>query len=118
MLHLILKAALSGVLVLAISEAARRWPGLGGLVASLPLVSILAIIWLWRDTGGDASLIARHARATLWYVIPSLPFFLILPALLDRGTNFWLSLSAASALTICLYLLAVWLAGRFGLSFG
>lgn len=116
MLYLIFKAALSGVLVMAISEAARRWPGLGGLIASLPLVSILAILWLWRDTGGDAALVARHARATLWYVVPSLPFFLILPGLLDRGISFWLSLTAACAVTVCLYLLAIWIAGRVGIS--
>ncbi len=116
MLYLIFKAAFSGVLVLAISEAARRWPGFGGLIASLPLVSILAILWLWRDTGGDAVLIAKHARATVWYVIPSLPFFLILPGLLDRGISFWSSLAAACAVTVCLYLLAIWIAGRIGLS--
>ena len=63
--------------------------GFGVPIASLPLVSILAILWLWRDTGGDAALVARHAQATLWFVIPSLPFFLILPGRLDRGTSFW-----------------------------
>jgi hypothetical protein len=112
MLYLVLKAALSGILVLAISEAARRWPGFGGLIASLPLVSILAILWLWRDSGGDAALIAKHARATLWYVIPSLPFFLILPGLLDRGFGFWPALGTACLITVCLYLLAIWIAAR------
>ena len=50
MTYLILKAALSGVIVMLVSEVARRSPGLGGLIASLPLVSVLAVIWLWRDT--------------------------------------------------------------------
>ena len=50
MLYLIIKAALSGVIVAAVSEIARRYPGWGGLVASLPLTSLLAMIWLWRDT--------------------------------------------------------------------
>jgi hypothetical protein len=116
MIYLILKAALSGVLVLAISEAARRWPGVGGLIASLPLVSILAILWLWKDTGGDVALVAKHARGTLWFVIPSLPFFLILPSLLERGFSFWQSLSAACLATVCLYGIAFWLAGRIGVS--
>src|SRR4051794_12138055 len=58
--YLILKAALSGVIVMIVSEAARRSPGLGGLIASLPLVSVLAILWLWRDTS-DVERIAAHA---------------------------------------------------------
>jgi hypothetical protein len=63
MAYLILKAALSGVIVMIVSEAARRSPGLGGLIASLPLVSVLAILWLWRDTS-DVERIAAHAEST------------------------------------------------------
>jgi len=117
MMYFILKAALSGVLIAVISEVARRYPGFGGLIASLPLISLMAIIWLWRDTDGDILQVAAHARATLWYVIPSLPFFLILPGLMEKGLNFWLSLLTASLITICLYLAAVWLASRLGISF-
>lgn len=118
MTYFILKAALSGLLIAIISEIARRYPSFGGLIASLPLISLMAIIWLWRDTGGDVAQVSAHARATLWYVIPSLPFFLILPALLERNVHFWLSLAVASIIAICLYLLAIWLAGRLGISFG
>lgn len=118
MTYFILKAALSGLLIAIISEVARRYPGFGGLIASLPLISLMAIIWLWRDTGGDVSQVAAHARATLWYVVPSLPFFLILPALMERNLNFWVSLAVASLITMCLYLAAIWLAGRLGTSFG
>jgi hypothetical protein len=115
--YFILKAALSGVLIAIISEVAKRYPSFGGLIASLPLISLLAIIWLWRDTGGDVSQVAAHARATLWYVVPSLPFFLILPSLMEHNVSFWLSLFIASLITICLYLTAIWLAGRFGITF-
>jgi hypothetical protein len=52
MTYLVLKAAASGLLVMLISEVAARSPKVGGLLASLPLISILAAIWLWRDTGG------------------------------------------------------------------
>jgi len=79
--YLILKAVLSGVLVMIVSEVARRSPGIGGLIASLPLISVLAIIWLWRDTA-DAERIAVQAESTFWYVLPSLPMFLVLPAML------------------------------------
>lgn len=118
MMYLILKAALSGVLIAIISEVARRYPGFGGLIASLPLISLMAIIWLWKDTGGDVAQVAAHTRATLWYVVPSLPLFLILPALLERQVNFWIAMALASAVTICLYLLAIWIAGRLGITFG
>tara|TARA_R110000772_G_scaffold261501_1_gene380015 strand:+ start:216 stop:569 length:354 start_codon:yes stop_codon:yes gene_type:complete len=116
MLFLIIKAALSGVLIAIVSEVSRRYPGFGGLIASLPLISLLAIIWLWRDTGGDAAHVATHARSTFWYVLPSLPLFLIFPALLDRGMNFWMALSIGCLITVGLYVFARWTALHFGFS--
>jgi hypothetical protein len=113
MLYLILKALLSGVIIMAVSEIARRSPALGALVVSLPLVSILAILWLWNDTG-DSERIAAHAEATFWYVLPTLPMFLVLPMLLRHGTGFWPALAASCVLTFVLYLLTVWIAARFG----
>jgi hypothetical protein len=59
---------------MAVSELARRSPGLGGLVASLPLASILAMIWLWQDTA-DTERLAAQSEATFWFVLPSLPMF-------------------------------------------
>lgn len=114
MTYLLVKALLSGLIIAIVSEVARRAPGLGALIVSLPLVSILAILWLWRDTG-DPARIAVHAQATFWYVLPSLPMFLALPAMLRAGLDFWLALLLACALTIALYLLMVALAPRFGL---
>jgi len=113
MFYLALKALLSGVIIMAVAEIAKRSPAFGALVASLPLVSVLAILWLWRDTG-DTGRIADHAEATFWYVIPSLPMFLALPFMLRHGVNFWLSLAAACLLTILLYGLTILVASRFG----
>ena len=76
MTYLLIKAALSGIIVMAVSEVARRSPGLGGLIASLPLISILAMIWLWQDTA-DTERIAAQSQATFWFVLPSLPMFLV-----------------------------------------
>jgi len=115
MFYAIVKAALSGVLVMVVSETAKRSPAFGALVASLPLVSILAIVWLWRDTG-DVERIASHAEATFWYVIPSLPMFLVFPALLRHGVSFWAALGLGCALTVILYLLTVWIVARFGIA--
>ena len=113
MVYLIVKALLSGVIIMAVSEVARRSPAFGALIASLPLVSLLAIIWLWRDTG-DVRRIADHAEATFWYVIPSLPMFLIFPWMLRSGVVFWFALAAACLVTIVLYGLTVLVAARFG----
>ena len=113
MLYPILKALISGVIIMAVSEIAKRSPAFGALVASLPLVSVLAIIWLWRDTG-DTIRIADHAEATFWYVIPSLPMFLAFPYLLRHGTPFWGALAAGLILTVVLYSLTIVIAARFG----
>jgi hypothetical protein len=114
MTYLLVKALLSGLIIAIVSEVARRSPGFGALIVSLPLVSILAILWLWRDTH-DRARIAVHAEATFWYVLPSLPMFLALPAMLRAGVNFWLALALGCALTIALYALMVWIGPRFGL---
>ena len=114
MLYLAIKAALSGVIVALVSEIARRNPGAGGLLASLPLVSVLGMIWLWRDTH-DPVRMAAHAEATFWFVLPSLPMFLLIPAMMRHGFGFWVSLAAGCVLTVALYALMVWAGPRFGL---
>jgi len=114
MIYLAIKAALSGIIVAAVSEVSKRYPGLGGLIASLPLVSVLGMMWLWRDTG-DVERMASHAEGTFWFVLPSLPMFLVIPALLRRGVAFWPSLMVGCTLTIGLYLVTVWIGPRLGL---
>ena len=114
MRYLAIKAALSGVIIATVSELAKRYPGFGALVASLPLVSVLGMIWLWRDKP-DAANIAAHAEATFWFVLPSLPMFLVIPALMRSDMHFWLALTLGCMLTVALHLLMVWTRPRFGL---
>jgi hypothetical protein len=114
MLYLLIKAVLSGAIVAAVSEIARRYPGWGGLVASLPLTSLLAMIWLWRDTR-DPERVAALSAGTLWFIIPSLPLFIALPLLLRSGVGFWASLAICVAGTLALYALMFWAAPRLGL---
>jgi hypothetical protein len=114
MWYLLIKAALSGMLIAIISEVAKRYPGFGGLIASLPLVSVLGMIWLWRDKP-DAANMAAHAEGTFWFVLPSLPMFLLIPLMLRHGYGFWPSLIAGCVLTVALYGLMVWAGPRFGL---
>lgn len=113
-MYFILKAVLSGIIVAAVSVIAKRYPGYGGLLASLPLISVFGMIWLWRDTH-DPTRLAAHAEATFWFVLPSLPMFLLIPLLLRRGFAFPVTLIAGCAVTMMLYAVTTWLGPRFGL---
>ena len=115
MLYFVIKCALSGVIIAVVSEVAKRSPAFGALIVSLPLVSLLGILWLWRDTG-DAERIASHAESTFWYVLPSLPMFLVLPAMLRVGVGFWSSIGVSCVLTIILYFATVWALAKFGIN--
>jgi|SRR5262245_9574405 len=115
MLYLTIKAALSGIIIAIVSEVARRSPTLGAVIVSLPLVSILAILWLWRDTG-DVERIAALAQSTFWFVLPTLPMFLLMPAMLRHGIGFWLTLAACCALTFILYLCMIRTLEAFGVT--
>ena len=114
MLYLFVKAAISGAIVAAVSEIARRYPGWGGLVASLPLTSLLAMVWLWRDSH-DSGRVAELAGSTFWFILPSLPLFLALPLLIRSGLGFWASIAIAVAGTLALYALWFWAAPRMGI---
>ncbi len=113
--YLIIKAALSGIIVMIVSGVSRRNPSIGGLIASLPLISILAFIWLWRDTS-DPERIATQAEATFWYIFPSIAMFLVLPAMLRSGIGFWAALSIACVLTLALYSATMWALPRMGIN--
>jgi len=114
MFYFIIKCVLSGLLIATVSSVARRSPGFGALIASLPLISLLGMIWLWHDTH-DSARMAAHVGATFWYVLPSLPMFLLIPALLNRGMGFWPALAIGCVLTIGLYTAMTAIGPRFGL---
>lgn len=114
MLYLVIKAGLSGIIIAIVSEVAKRNPGAGALIASLPLVSVLGMIWLWRDTH-DPVRMADHSQATFWFVIPSLPMFLLIPLLLRQGISFWVALAVGCALTVSLYLVTAWAGAKVSL---
>jgi len=114
MTFLIIKALVSGVIIAIVSEVARKFPGLGGLIASLPLISVLGMIWLWRATE-DPDRMATHSLATFWFVLPSLPMFVLIPVMLKRGVAFWPTLAAGCLLTMTLYAVMVWLGPKVGL---
>jgi len=108
------KALLSGALIVAIAEIGKRLPTMGALIASLPLVSVLGMMFLWHARP-DAENMAVHAEATFWYVLPSLPMFLAIPAMLRHGVPFWLALALGCGLTVVLYLAMMQIGPRLGL---
>lgn len=114
MFALIAKALVSGAIIVAIAEIGKRAPGLAALVAALPLVSVLGMMLLWH-TRPDAENMAVHAEATFWYVLPSLPMFLAIPALLRQGAGFWPSLMAGCVLTVVLFLALAQIGPRLGI---
>lgn len=91
----VVKVALTALLVVAVSEVGKRSTIAGAVLASLPLTSLLAFVWLYTETG-DVQRIAALSHGIFWLVLASLPLFLILPALLNAGCNFWASLGVAS----------------------
>lgn len=103
MLEYAAKVLATSILVVAASEAAKRSTLAGAIIASLPLTSLLAMIWLWADTR-DAEKVAAFATGVFWLVLPSLALFLVVPLLLRRGVPFAPSLILGVALTAASYL--------------
>jgi len=111
----IIKIALTAIVIVVVSEISKRLPLLGSLIASLPLISVLGMIWIFQETK-DSQKIITHAEGTFWYVLPSLPMFLVMPWMMKKGVSFYLSLGAGILLTIILYVLMTKLLSRFGLN--
>lgn len=111
MLYLSFKYLITAALVVLISEIAKRSDKLGGLIAALPLVTILSMIWLYLEKQ-DQSKIANHAWYTFWYVLPTLPMFLMFPWLLSRF-GFWLALLISVGITIISFIICALILRRF-----
>lgn len=109
----VIKVAVSAVVIVAVSEIAKRSSLWGALLASLPLTSLLAFVWLYLDTG-ESEPVAALAQSIFWLVLPSLVLFTALPLLLRAGWSFWVSLALASAATAAPYLAMVWVLRRIG----
>jgi hypothetical protein len=113
MIYYAVKVLLSAIVVVAVSEVAKRSTLAGALIASLPLTSILAFVWLYSETH-DVERISGLSIDIVWLVIPSLALFATLPLLIRLGWGFWWSLLAAIAATAVCYAATVALLRRFG----
>lgn len=113
MLYFVLKVFISALVIAGISEVAKRSSFLAAVLASLPLTSLLAFLWLYRETA-DVGRIAELSYQIFWLVIPSLALFIALPWLLRRGVSFWPSLGLAVLATMAAYFILVPILRRFG----
>ncbi len=114
MTYTLIKIAITTLLVVAISEISKRNSLAGALLASIPLVSVLALLWLYIDTR-DVEKISALSSSIFWLVIPSLVLFIALPLLLKSGVHFCLSLALSLALTAACYGVMIVLLARFGI---
>jgi hypothetical protein len=113
MLYYALKVAISALIIVAIAEIAKRSSGFAALLASLPLTSLLAFVWMHVE-GADSANIADLSSQIFWLVLPSLVLFILLPLLLKQGFGFWLSFALSVVATVVCYLVMLPLLRKFG----
>ena len=113
MLSFIAKATFGGLVIALVATIAKRYPGWGGLLAALPLTSILALSLLYVDTR-ETEPVAALATSILWFILPSLPMFVALPAMLRGGTSYWPAMAICVVVTLALYAATFWALPRFG----
>jgi F0F1-type ATP synthase assembly protein I len=114
MAWLVIKYLITAGVVVAVSEFAKRSDRLGALLAALPLVTFLALIWLHVENQPTEK-IANHAWYTFWYVLPTLPMFLLFPMLLHR-IGFWPTLAACAVITAVLFAVLCKVLEPFGIA--
>ena len=115
MIYILIKTLITAAVVVAVSEIARRSSFFAGLIASIPLVSFLAIIWLYWETKNSQKIVDLSYSIILM-IIPSLTFFIVLPFVMKLQASFVISMIVATVSTIVAYWLFILLLGKFGVS--
>ena len=113
MYYIIFKYLITASMVVLISEVAKRYDRVGAIIASLPLITILALIWMYIEKT-PIEKISNHAYYTFWYVLPTLPMFLLFPYLLEKY-GFWIALIISGVLTVCIFFLIAIVLKKFGI---
>ena len=113
MAYFVVKIIITALLVVLIAEISKRSSLLASILASIPLVSVLAMIWLYIDTK-DTDKISTLSTSIFWLVIPSLALFVTLPVLLRKEINFYISMGTSIVITVICYYLMITVLGKFG----
>lgn len=113
MLWIVSKYAITAAMVVLISEVAKRSDKLGGLIAALPIVTVLVLIWMKLE-GQSVQKISNHAWYTFWYVVPTLPMFLFFPVFYQR-LGFWSTLLVCCLLTVFIFYIWSTVLRRYGI---
>lgn len=113
---IVLKYLITSGLIVLISEVAKRTDKVGAILAALPMVTVLAMTWMFFELKGEEQTekIANHAWYTFWYVIPTMPMFLLIPWMLRKGWHYGYTMLAACVMTAVLFILTAWVMKRFG----
>lgn len=114
MLNTIVKLIISSGIIIIVSELAKKSTFIGGLIASIPLISVLAMTWLYIETK-DIENVSALSKSIMWMVVPSLALFISLPVLLRSGFNFYLSLGISIIITFLCYGVVIYTLGKFGI---
>lgn len=109
----LIRLMVTATVIVAATEVAKRNALVGAIIGSLPLVSLLAVTWLWRDTG-DTAKVADYLSSTLWLVIAALPLFIVTPALLRVGWTFWPAIGVGSLSALAGYSVMIWILSKTG----
>jgi len=109
-----IKILLSAGIIVLVSEIAKKSPHFAALVGSLPLVSLIAITWIYYESNGDVKRLQDHSIGVFWYVIPSLVFFVLFPVCMNK-MHFWWSMTISAAATILAYFAMIWVLAKFGM---
>ena len=115
MMYYIIKVLLSSVTLVAISEISKRSTFAGSLLASIPLVSLLAFIWIYIDTK-DVTKVAELSQGIFWLVIPSLAFFILFSFLLKKNVDFWLSMGISLTIMVACYFIMLFFLKKAGIN--
>jgi hypothetical protein len=114
MWYYLFKVVVTSIIIVIISEISKRSSLIGSILASIPLISFLAFIWLYIETK-DVSKIAELSTGIFWLVIPSLSFFILFPYLLKKNLSFYLSMTIAAIVMIISYFLMIYVLKKFGI---
>jgi len=113
MLYLI-KVLISAAIIVLVTEVAKKSPQFAALIASIPLVSVIALTWMYYESSGNIKRLQSHSLGVFWYVLPSLVFFILFPLCLNK-MHFWWSLALSAFATFLAYLGMIWALAKFGI---